>query len=500
MKDMKKTIALVLGCSVLAAALAGCGATVERVGADITTGITDSVTENYSAGDAENSAAAAPDARTGASAEAPEEGGGSPFGGFPGEGQTVTTDSASQGPILDGEEEFSKRDLSQTADLSEAETITPISGQEISISAAGVYVLTGTAENCTVIVDAGNEDKVQLVLDGVSITNADFPCIYVKNADKTFITTAQDSVNTLTVTGSFRSDGETNTDAAIYARDDLTLNGLGTLNVSSTENGISCKDDLKVTGGTLSVSCAADALEAKDSIRVAGGSITLVSGKDGLHAENEDDDSLGYVYISGGTLDIRAADDGIHAVSILQLDGGELSIQAAEGLEGTYVQLNGGTLTISASDDGINAARQSGAYTPTIEVNGGDITVNMGSGDTDALDSNGNLYVNGGTLSITAQSPFDYDGIGQLNGGTVTVNGQEVTVLTNQFGGMGGSYGGFGGSFGGQPGGDMGGNFGGQPDGSFGGSFGGRPGGDMGGWPGEQPGGMGKPSGEEQEN
>ena len=496
---MKRKIAILLGCAVLAAALAGCGATAEQTDPNITTGITDTGV----------TAAAEPDARTGATVQAPGEGGSEaqsrPEGGFPGGGQTVTTGSASDGPILSADDEFSNRDMEQTPDLSEAKTLTLVSGQDVTVTEAGIYVLTGSVKNVTVTVEAGDEDKVQLVLDNVSIENEDFPCIYVKNADKTFITTAEGSVNTLAVTGSFRADGDTNTDAAGFSRDDLTLNGLGTLSVSSTDNGVSCKDDLKVTGGTLNVTCESDALAANDSVRIAGGEISLVSGEDGIHSENDEDETLGYVYISGGTLSIRAGDDAVHATTVLQMDDGTLTLQASEGLEGTYVQLNGGSISISASDDGINAARKSTAYTPTIEVNGGSITVKMGSGDTDALDANGNLYINGGTLDITAQSPFDYDGVGELNGGSVTVNGQEVTVLTNQFGGMGGGFGsgagempegGFGGSMGGRPGGGAGempeGGFGGgicswpgsgsgeMPEGGFGGGMGGRPGGGTG--------------------
>ena len=96
-------------------------------------------------------------------------------------------------------------------------------------------------KNASIIVNAGDEDKVQIVLDGVSITNESTPCIYVKSADKVFVTTT-DSENTLTVTGSFTADGDTNTDAVIFSKDDLVLNGVGTLTISSTDNGIAGKD------------------------------------------------------------------------------------------------------------------------------------------------------------------------------------------------------------------------------------------------------------------
>ena len=370
--------------------------------------------------------------------------------------EITTTANVTSTGALDASDFFSKRDLKQTADLSEATYYTVTDGQTITITAEGVYVLTGSAKNAQIIVEAGDEDKVQLVLDGLTITNDSTPCIYVKSADKVFITTTE-SENNLTVTGSFTADGDTNTDAVIFSKDDLVLNGLGTVSISSTDNGITCKDDLKVTGGTWNITCASDALEANDSIRIADGTINISSKKDGLHCENDEDDTVGYVYICGGTLNISAKDDGIHAETVLQIDDGNITVSAAEGLEGTYVQVNGGDVTISASDDGINGARKSSAYTATIEVNGGYITIAMGQGDTDAVDANGYIYVNGGTLDITGQSAFDYDMGAQYNGGTIIVNGTVTNTISSQMmGGMGGMMGGMGGqmgSFGGQMGG-----------------------------------------------
>ena len=353
---------------------------------------------------------------------------------------------------------FSDRDLSQTADLSDCTYVTVTDGTDLHITEAGVYVISGTARNVTIYVEAGSEDKVQLVLDGLSITNDDFPCIYVKEADKVFVTTSSDS--TLSVTGSFKKDEDVNTDGVIFSRSDLVLNGTATLTISSTDNGIVGKDDLKVTGGTYKITASSKAIEANDSIRISDGTFYLKAGTDGLHAENDDDDSLGYIYIGGGTFEINAGDDGIHATSLLQIDDGEFSINAAEGLEATYIQINGGNINIQASDDGINAARKSSSYHPTVEFNGGTITITMGAGDTDGVDSNGDIIVNGGTISVTGNSTFDYDGTATYNGGTLIVNGQKTTTIPNQMmGGFGGNGdGGFGGGFGGNGNGGFGGN------------------------------------------
>ena len=349
--------------------------------------------------------------------------------------------SAASSVIYTADELFTERDLQQTADLTGAVIYTVSDGQNIRITSAGVYVLTGMAKNATVIVEAGKDDKVQLVLDGVSITNADFPAIYIKTADKVFITVSGDS--SLSVTGAFRADDSTNTDGVIFSKADLTLNGTAALVISSTNNGIVCKDDLKITGGTYQINAYSKAVETNDSIRIAGGTLNLTAGTDGLHAENEEDAVKGYVYIGGGNLTINAGDDGVHGTSVVQIDGGSLNIWAAEGIEGTYIQINGGTISIQSSDDGINAARKSSAYTPVIEINDGDITIVMGGGDTDGIDANGHIIVNGGIIRVTGNSTFDYDGTAEYNGGTIIVNGQQVSSIPNQM--MGGSRGGWGG-------------------------------------------------------
>ncbi len=359
------------------------------------------------------------------------------------DGNLVTAASVTSTGMINAADLFTQRDLTQTADLSEAVTYILSDGQDITITEEGTYVLTGTASNVTVYVEAQDGDKVQLVLDGVSITNDSFPCIYVKNADKVFVTST-DSKNSLSVTGTFREDGDTKTDAVIFAKDDLVLNGIGSVEISSTDNAVSCKNDLKVTGGTWNISCTDCALEAKESISVADGTINITACNDGLHAEDDDDNSQGQIYICGGSLTIQAADDAIHATTILQVDGGALDLTGAEGMEGTSIQINDGTIRISATDDGINAANKSGSYTTIVEFNGGTTTIAMGQGDTDGVDSNGDIVVNGGTVDVSGQSTFDYDGNGTVNGGTVIENGTETNTLTSQMMG-GGGHGGRGG-------------------------------------------------------
>ena len=336
---------------------------------------------------------------------------------------------------------FTKRDLEQTADTSSATTLEVSDGKTVSITEEGVYVIKGSAKNCTVKVEADDNAKVQLVLDGVSVTNDSAPAIYIVSADKCFITTSADS--SLSVTGAFTADGDTNTDAVIYSKDDIVLNGTAALTISSAQgNGISGKDDVKITGGTYNITSALDSVEANDSIAVYDGTFNISSSKDAFHSENSDDDSVGFVYICNGTFTVEAGSDSIQAMTYLQIDGGTFELTSSEGLEATSIQINDGTISISASDDGINGSQKSrSAGTPNVEINGGKLTIVMGQGDTDAIDCNGNITVSGGYIDITAQtSSFDYDGTATYNGGTIIINGEQVDSIPEpqMMGGPGG--------------------------------------------------------------
>ena len=352
---------------------------------------------------------------------------------------------------------FTKRDLAQTADLSEATYFTVSDGETVTITEAGVYVLSGSAKEACILVEAGDEDKVQLVLDGLTIVNSDGPCILIESADKVFLTSAEGSENTLTVSGKFSGDE----DAAVFSRDDLVLNGLGSVTVTSSDDGIRSNDDLKLTGGTWYVTASGSALKAHDGIYACDGVYQLTASNDGLHAEDNDDDTAGCIVIEGGSFTVSAGDDGVHATASVTVNGGTLTVSAAEGIEATQVIVNNGAVSVTARDDGINAGRKSKSLGVKIEINGGTVTVVTGSGDTDGIDSNGDLIITGGTIDVTAQSPFDYDGTCSYTGGTIIVNGVETNSVTNQMmgggmmgggmmgggmmGGNGGKQGGFGG-------------------------------------------------------
>lgn len=175
-----------------------------------------------------------------------------------------------------------------------------ISGSTVTITDEGTYILSGVLNNGMVVVSAEDTDKVQLVLNGVQITNETSAAIYIPEADKVFITTVDGTENVLTNGGTYSAIDDNNIDAVIFSKSDLTLNGAGTLTINAAAgHGIVSKDDLVLTSGTYLITAASHGLSGKDSVRIANGSYTITAGKDGIQAENTDDASLGYLYIAG---------------------------------------------------------------------------------------------------------------------------------------------------------------------------------------------------------
>lgn len=309
-----------------------------------------------------------------------------------------------------------------------------IDGTVVTISKEGVYVLSGTLSEGQIIVDTGDSDKVQLVLKNADITCKSSAAIYVKNADKVFITTAKDSENTLKTTGEFVNIDDNNIDGVIFAKADITLNGAGTLNIDcSLAHGIVCKDDLKLTSGTYDINAASHALSGKDSVRIAGGTFNLTSKTASIHSENTDNTEKGFIYIADGELTISSEKNGIKAGSSLTINGGNINItKAEEGLEAMYIDINGGNINIVSDDDGINASggnsdssKMQGDSSFYIKITGGTVNV-VARGD--GVDSNGNIYITGGALYVTGpesngDSALDYEKEAVITGGTVVAAG-----------------------------------------------------------------------------
>lgn len=371
---------------------------------------------------------------------------------------STSTDSSAQG--IDVSNMFSDRDkeigydeenstvikLSDDSTTCDSDAV-QISGNTVTIIDEGTYILSGTLTDGMVIVDAEDTDKVQLVLDGVDITSAESAAIYVREADKVFITTASDSQNTLTNGGTYTAIDDNNIDAAIFSKSDLTLNGAGSLTITAKAgHGVVSKDDLVLTSGTYQIDAASHGLSGKDSVRIASGSYTIVSGKDGIHAENADDTSLGFVYLADGTFDITSDGDGISAGNWLQADGGVYTVKAGGGSENVQKSdgewqfgpgqqtestdtteedtvsmkaikaageliLKGGKYSLDSADDTIHS-------NANITISDGEFT--LASGD-DGIHADSATTISGGTIDITES----YEGIEGLS---IDITGGETYV------------------------------------------------------------------------
>lgn len=329
------------------------------------------------------------------------------------------TSAQSEAGTFSSADMFTERDLAGTYEESGAVYVTlsddgitgetdgvAINGQTVTITAEGTYIFSGTLSEGQIVVDADNA-KVQIVFDNVDITCASSAAVYVKSAEKVFVTLAEGSQNTLRNTDEYVAIDDNNIDAVIFAKSDLTLNGTGSLTIVSAEgHGIVSKDDLKITGGTYDITAAGHALSGKDSVRIADGTFILTAEKDGIHAENADDEEKGYVYIADGDFTITSDGDGMDASNIVQIEDGTFDITAgggtADSLKTHESDMPGGP------GGGMlqNGARPGGESMPQMgERPGGenmpqDTTTDESGTSTKGIKAGGGMYLNGGIYQI----------------------------------------------------------------------------------------------------
>ena len=326
------------------------------------------------------------------------------------------------------DEMFTERDLDPSYDEENSVRITlngasaeadsdsvQISEGIVTISAEGTYIISGTLDEGQIVVRVQDSEKVQLVLDEATIQCADSAALYVAEGDKVFVTLATGTENALINGGTFADEQDESIDGALFSRQDLTINGSGTLHItSSTGHGIVCNDDLVLTGGTISVSSASHGLKANDSVRMTGVlTLSVDAGKDGIHAENDEDDSLGFVYIEQGTFSLEAEGDGLSASAYMQILDGTFAITAGGGSVnatkessdqwGGFMDRGGGpqrqmseSEQTSSEDDSTSMKGLKAAGDLTI-VSG---TFQIDSAD-DAVHANASITVRGGTFDIT---------------------------------------------------------------------------------------------------
>ena len=326
------------------------------------------------------------------------------------------TSAQSEAGTFSSADMFTERDLAGTYEESGAVYVTlsddgitgetdgvVIKGQTVTITAEGTYIFSGTLSEGQIVVDADNA-KVQIVFDNVDITCASSAAVYVKSAEKVFVTLAEGSQNTLRNTDEYVAIDDNNIDAVIFAKSDLTLNGTGSLTIVSAEgHGIVSKDDLKITGGTYDITAAGHALSGKDSVRIADGTFILTAEKDGIHAENADDEEKGYIYIADGDFTITSDGDGMDASNIVQIEDGTLDITAGGGaansLKTNESDVPGGGMPQNGEKPDGESMPQMGEK-PDGENMPQDTTTDESGTSTKGIKAGGGMYLNGGTYQI----------------------------------------------------------------------------------------------------
>lgn len=321
------------------------------------------------------------------------------------------TSAQSEAGTFSSADMFTERDLAGTYEESGAVYVTlsddgitgetdgvAINGQMVTITAEGTYIFSGTLSEGQIVVDADNA-KVQIVFDNVDITCASSAAVYVKSAEKVFVTLAEGSQNTLRNTDEYVAIDDNNIDAVIFAKSDLTLNGTGSLTIISAEgHGIVSKDDLKITGGTYDITAAGHALSGKDSVRIADGTFILTAEKDGIHAENADDEEKGYIYIADGDFTITSDGDGMDASNIVQIEDGTLDITAGGGaansLKTHESDVPGGGMPQNGEKPDGESMPQMGEK-PDGENMPQDTTTDESGTSTKGIKAGGGMYLNG---------------------------------------------------------------------------------------------------------
>ncbi len=274
---------------------------------------------------------------------------------------------------------------------------------DVYIVYAGKYVLSGELSDGSVIIEADSGDKIWLMFSDVSIHCENNAALRVEQAGKVFLTLRDGTENVLSSGSVFDEEAvSAGVDGTIYSKDDLTVNGTGSLSVTAEyRHGIVCNDDFVITGGTVEVTAKQDAVHANDSVRIREADLTLFAGDDGITVSNDEETS--FLYVESGNIRIPSC---------------------CEGLEAVQITIAGGTLYIQPADDGLNASGYSG--NSAITITGGEITVIVENGrDADGLDSNKNIYISGGKLFVSVSDnggscAIDY---GSENGGVCEISG-----------------------------------------------------------------------------
>ena len=379
----------------------------------------------------------------------------------------VYTSNTKNGEKINAQTHFTQEDVTWNQDavlplnLADPTATDGVSEQNgtITITKGGTYRMSGDYTG-QVKVQAPKTDKVQLILDGVNITNETGSAINVASADEAVIYTSRGSTNNLSDGPEYAVQGKKEADSTIYSTANLTLAGDGTLNVAGKfDETVHTTKGLVVAGGALNVNSSKTGLKGKDYVDIQGGTLRIEAAKDAIKATNTEKQGLGWARVAGGDTVLRAGDDGIKALRTLEILDGKLTIEGSEeGLEGQYINIHGGNTLINSNNDGVNASLKDqlpndqeyedqkedsdqpdaspvpfgGARDTTevidtvINMTGGNVTLNVGA---DGMDSNGFETYTGGTLLVNGptnddNNPLDPNGDLLINGdATITAAG-----------------------------------------------------------------------------
>lgn len=309
-----------------------------------------------------------------------------------------------------------------------------VDGSTLTILDEGDYLLTGTASDAQIIISAEDSDNVHLLFNNLSLSSSTSAPVVVLQADKTIITLVAGTSNSLTDASTFVQ-VEEEPNATLYSKDDLTINGTGSLDIIANYNhGIYAKNDLRILDATLSVSATNDGIKGKDSIEVRNANITISANGDGLQSSNIESTEVGSILIESGTFVITAGLDGIQAENRLEIQGGSLNINSGElsssdasgkSLKATnLVLITGGEFDLYSSDDAIHSNMD-------VVISGGNLTIESSD---DGIHADANLSLLGGTVNVLDA----YEGLEASN---ILIAGGDHTLTTYDDGvnGSGGS-------------------------------------------------------------
>lgn len=315
-----------------------------------------------------------------------------------------------------------------------------INGTEILIQAENTYVFSGDLSDGRILVNMTNDtDKAHIVFNGASITSKTSAPLTVLNADKTILTLADETENFLTDAAEYTgndNNAENVPNACLYAKDDVSINGKGTLNITGNyNNGILCKNDLKLIDCDIVVNAKNNGIRGDDSVIVKDASLQITAEGDGIRTETLDSDGKGVVTLDGGDVSITSSQDGIDsAVSFtmtsgsLQIKNGGGSVNAAKRSDFEDMRGGWGRMEQPATDNTDSVSTKGIKAGTSVQIQGG--TIEIDSCD-DALHSNDSLCVCGdAVLKLSAGD----DGIHADN--TLTISENANVTISESYEGM----------------------------------------------------------------